>query len=181
MITVTDIQTAFDKQKQFDFVISLIDTDWHNEDHRQEFMSKMRPKLWRVMRFEDVINPDAVDAPTEHNIQELLNIWQELSDIKVRCGEPPLTEQNVLVHCHGGIARSTALTIILFIKFFGMTVPEAFEKMLEIRPQMWPNDLILSHGDAILKLNGELIAFDKAWKKENLGKFWISPPVRIKP
>lgn len=62
---------------------------------------------------------------------------------------------NVLVHCEGGISRSTAVGISLLV-FGGATIGTATDKVHEQRPNLSPNRLILRYADDILNLNGEL-------------------------
>ena len=37
-----------------------------------------------------------------------------------------------------------------------------------LRPQLWPNELVLKHFDTVLDLNGELVDRDKRWKAHQI-------------
>ena len=88
---------------------------------------------------------------------------------------------NTLIHCHGGISRSTAAGIIFMMTCNAkLSIEDAFDCIMSIRPQAWPNELILYYADEIMGLNGLLCKHAVDWKEKNLGVFWAAPPVRIK-
>lgn len=65
-------------------------------------------------------------------------------------------QDNVLVHCHAGISRSTALGLGLWVKA-GKTIDEAVKLVYADRPNMSPNKLILQHIDTILNMKGQFV------------------------
>lgn len=62
----------------------------------------------------------------------------------------------VLVHCEGGISRSTAYAIGLLVRS-GMKTSDAVIHIHDQRPNMWPNKLILSLFDYHLRLGNTLV------------------------
>jgi predicted protein tyrosine phosphatase len=66
---------------------------------------------------------------------------------------------HALVHCHMGISRSTAAMAVLLAQLH----PEAdedriFSRILEIRPQAWPNCVMIELADDLLGRGGRLVA-----------------------
>lgn len=150
-IRVTNVEKSLEIQKQFDHVFGLLT--------KAEFdaVSKHMDMSNRTMIFcDDVINPKAADAPKKKDIEHILQIFEEFALFS--------EEKRVLVHCRAGISRSTAVAIGLLINR-GWEIPQAFMQINIQRPMMWPNDLILKHFDDIMSLDGELVKFDKEWKK----------------
>lgn len=78
-------------------------------------------------------------------------------------------DTNVLVHCFAGVCRSTAFALGVMIQR-GMTVKEAYAHLEDIRPQAWPNSLVLSHIDKHLGLNGKLVDFNVTWRLDQCEK-----------
>jgi predicted protein tyrosine phosphatase len=64
-------------------------------------------------------------------------------------------KENVLVHCEGGISRSTAVGLGLLVSD-GMSVEDAVKEIHRQSPNMAPNKLILHHIDRYLHLGGHL-------------------------
>ncbi|MDM8559620.1 hypothetical protein [Candidatus Parabeggiatoa sp. HSG14] len=62
----------------------------------------------------------------------------------------------LLVHCHAGVSRSTAVACGVLCQH-GLTPIEAVKHVVSIRPQAFPNRLILRLFDEILGLKGDLI------------------------
>ncbi len=88
-----------------------------------------------------------------------------------------LTNQDkLLVHCHAGISRSTAMAIAIACQF-GLDPERAFKFVEEVRPVMFPNSLIILHADEVLGLNGELIKYLKKWVESVQGHFFMPPEV----
>lgn len=77
-------------------------------------------------------------------------------------------DDNVLIHCHAGLCRSTAVAILTLVQH-GASPEEAMNKVLEVRPQAWPNKLVIRLGDVALEMDGTLISFMEEWWKANVG------------
>lgn len=68
---------------------------------------------------------------------------------------------DLLVHCHAGISRSTA--IMLGILAARTSFPEALQTVLELSPNALPNRHIIGLLDDLLGRNGELKQFMDDW------------------
>jgi len=86
-------------------------------------------------------NPTVV---TQTQIEDILAFTQELTPT-----------DKVLVHCHAGISRSTAVACGILCQH-GLTPSEAIEKVFTLRKQAYPNRYIISLLDDLLELNGQL-------------------------
>jgi predicted protein tyrosine phosphatase len=81
-------------------------------------------------------------------------------------------DDNVLIHCHAGVSRSTAIAIAVLIQH-GMNVNDAVDKIFEVRDCMWPNATLISLADVHFGLGGSLIDHVKLWKMEQETKLII--------
>lgn len=134
-------------------VISLVDPDGHGVDFHLE-----DPKNHCLELFHDAEITDGKGfvLPEEAHIKRILQFTSKIED-----------DDNVLVHCHAGLCRSTAVAFLALIQH-GETAVKAMEKVIDVRSQAWPNMLIVELGDIELKMNGELIDFMIKWQDENL-------------
>lgn len=79
----------------------------------------------------------------------------------------------VLVHCHAGVSRSTAMAIGILCQH-GMAPEQALKHIQGVRPQLWPNTLIIGYIDEILGLNGELLRVVGDWlRHEEKTMLWM--------
>ena len=62
-------------------------------------------------------------------------------------------EDNVLVHCHAGISRSSAIAWVLKV-MQGEDYHSAFSSLQRARPEIWPNLLVIQMADRVLNLGG---------------------------
>jgi predicted protein tyrosine phosphatase len=69
---------------------------------------------------------------------------------------PLQSEDKLLVHCHAGISRSTAVACGVLCQH-GLHPNESIKYILSIRPQALPNKHVLTLFDDILRLGGSLI------------------------
>ena len=106
---------------------------------------------------EECHRPGMQHAPTMKDVRNILAFTEKFTD-----------EDKVLIHCHGGIARSPAVALLVLIQH-GMGIKEAMNKILEVRHVAWPNKLIVRLGDVALEQNGALIAFMNEWWEANVG------------
>ena len=106
-----------------------------------------------TLRFDDILEPTpGMLLPERRHIEELLRFGAGLAGAE---GDPLA---HLLVHCHAGISRSTASMTILLAE----ARPEADEDALfahirEIRPQAWPNSLMIGMADDLLGRGGRLV------------------------
>ena len=63
----------------------------------------------------------------------------------------------LIVHCHGGISRSTAALALLLAKRDPSATDAIFETIRAIRPESWPNSHMIRLGDELLGRGGALV------------------------
>lgn len=112
-----------------------------------------------ILRFDDTDNDprfkDFGIAPKENQIRMALALVQP--------------DQNILVHCHGGVCRSPALAFAILVKL-GHSFEDAIvliDNASKANSQfcMWPNVHVIELADKILNQDGKMIAFIQEWKK----------------
>lgn len=103
------------------------------------YFHDITPQLKRII---DLNNPTLA---TREQIEEILAFTQSLE-----------LKDKLLVHCHAGISRSTAVAIGILCQH-GLNPSEATQQVLTIRPQAFPNQYILQLFDDIFALNGKLV------------------------
>lgn len=109
---------------------------------------------YHVEQFHDISGySPSHEIPRYHNIENVLNFSKTFTD-----------DDKVLIHCHAGISRSTAIAILVLIQH-GMTIENAFDHVYNIRDVMNPNVTILEIGDIILDLDGKLVEYYYDWAK----------------
>jgi len=111
---------------------------------------------WQI-QFHDVESMrEAIDfdatAPTEPQVAEILHYGEEcLAVSRVR-------RVHLLVHCWAGASRSTAACYALLVQALGTgRAKEALQYLREIRPEAFPNLLVVKHADHLLGCGGELV------------------------
>lgn len=91
-----------------------------------------------------------------HDTEVVSDPWSpKLEDVR-QVFDFSLKYLNILVHCQGGISRSTAMAIGLLIRD-GVSVVDAVTQIHDQSPNMAPNYLILAHVDTLLNLGGTLV------------------------
>jgi predicted protein tyrosine phosphatase len=107
--------------------------------------------------FHDVDAPaDWTTAPTEEDFAAILAFADGL-----QAGD------RLLVHCHAGISRSTAAAITILMQR-GMPHTEALRVVQAVRPQLWPNSLIIAMADRHFNLDGQLVQMVRDFKKTEM-------------
>jgi predicted protein tyrosine phosphatase len=132
-------------------VLSLLDPSWPELTGFQGYGTHRRTTL----RFHDVIDPGpGLTLPTQDHVAEILRFGDEL--VAETGGD---AARHLLVHCHMGISRSTAAMVSLLAQA-DPREPEdrLFERVRQIRPQAWPNSLMIGYADDILGREGRLVA-----------------------
>src|SRR5260370_1300686 len=100
-----------------------------------------------TLRFDDVIAAADGAAPTMLQIETLIAF-----DAEAR------TDERLLVHCTAGISRSSAALAVLLAARHPDLDDEIFAAIRQIRPQAWPNSLVVSLGDELLGRHGAFVA-----------------------
>lgn len=125
------------------YVISLLDTEFRfslNFEHQAEHYKAF---------FNDLEHPDYLYAPKLEQVRKIMDFSKNF-----------LQGSRVLIHCHAGISRSTAITLGVMVQH-GKKEMDALEHLLQIRPAATPNKLILQHIDTIL--GSQLRMIVEAW------------------
>ncbi|WP_142848966.1 tyrosine phosphatase family protein [Telmatospirillum sp. J64-1] len=132
-------------------VLSLLDPEWPELDAFEAYGDHHRTTL----RFHDIIDPlPGKVMPTPDHVAAILRFGTELAD-----SGAGLQDGHLLVHCHMGVSRSTAAMLSLLAQ----ALPEEeedrlFARLRHIRPQAWPNSLMIGYADDFLGRKGRLTA-----------------------
>ena len=99
-----------------------------------------------ILRFDDISTPiDDLIVPQDIHIERALKFAQLIDD------------GSLLIHCHAGISRSSAIALAIIADKLGEGNEEEAVKTLEfINPNCRPNRLLVKMTDEILEINGKL-------------------------
>lgn len=130
-------------------VLSLLDPDLPELQSFVAYGAHERTTL----RFHDIITPqDGRVHPTDAHVAEILDFGAKLRESAIK-----RQEGHLLVHCHMGISRSTAAMLSLMAQVNPEESEDAlFGRLRAIRPQAWPNSVMIGFADAQLKRGGKL-------------------------
>lgn len=134
-------------------VLSLLDPNWPELTSFQSYGTHSRTTL----RFHDVIDPGpGLTLPTKEHVAEILDFGGKLAAEAEASAD---AERHLLVHCHMGISRSTAAMLSLLAQVHPQESEDRlFERLRHIRPQAWPNSLMVGYADDMLGREGRLRA-----------------------
>lgn len=98
-------------------------------------------------RAEEMVNEylEGMKVATSNEMKDILEFTRSLK-----------STDKLLVHCHAGISRSTAVACGVLCQH-GLTPTEAVKRVLFIRPIAFPNKHILTLFDELLGLSGQLV------------------------
>jgi predicted protein tyrosine phosphatase len=102
-----------------------------------------------TLRFDDIIAPPpggGGHAPQRGDIERLLAFDRD--------HDP---SDSLVIHCTAGISRSTAAFAILLAQRRPSSELEIFAELRSLRPQAWPNSLMIALADELLDLEGRLV------------------------
>jgi predicted protein tyrosine phosphatase len=126
-------------------VVSILDPEWPEPEAFALYDRHERLRL----RFHDVIDEDPmieIEAPQLHHVEAILQFGDALDGARL------------LVHCHAGISRSTAATMLLLAQADPARDPDLIvAEIVERRPKAWPNLRMVELGDALLGRRGALV------------------------
>lgn len=128
-------------------VLSLLDPAWPAIDAFDGFAEHRRT----ILSFHDIIDPAAgKEMPGRQHVEAVLRLGQDLA---VAGGEIHL-----LVHCHMGVSRSTAAMLTILAQARpDKPESELFSHLRDIRPQAWPNSVLVGLADEMLDRKGRLV------------------------
>jgi predicted protein tyrosine phosphatase len=126
-------------------VLSILDPAWPEPEVFEDF----DPHFRTTLRFHDAIEPDSgVVLPKKSDIEAILAFGRDAGDVR-----------HVLIHCHAGISRSTAAMLMILVQAHpGETEEAIVGRLVEIRPQAWPNSRMIAFADELLDRDGQLSA-----------------------
>ena len=114
-----------------------------------------------TLRFDDVIAIGGrYQAPTRADIERLLQFDRD-HDIR----------DTLVIHCTAGISRSTAAFAILLAQRRPCAEAAIFAELRDIRPQAWPNSLMIALADDILGAGGSFMRELREHYKMQLYKY----------
>jgi predicted protein tyrosine phosphatase len=150
MLTVCGISELTDQRgRSVTHVLSILDPDHPDPEAFEAY----DPHHRTILRFHDIINPiPGMILPEPEHVEAVLRFGDEVAD-----GRHERTEGHLLVHCHMGVSRSTAAMATLLAQAHPEENEDRlFERLAEIRPQAWPNSLMIAFADDLLSRKGRL-------------------------
>lgn len=132
-------------------VLSLLDPDWPEP---QSFWA-YDPHHRMTLRFHDAIEPgEELTLPQREDVEAILNFGRMPSRLEAKS-----ENAHLLVHCHAGVSRSTAAVAMLLAQAHPLQEEnQIFHQLLKLRPQAWPNSLMIAFADELLERQGRLSA-----------------------
>ena len=126
-------------------VLSILDPEWPEPEAFQDF----DPHFRATLRFHDAIEPEpGVVLPQKADVDAILAFGRDAGDVN-----------HLLIHCHAGISRSTAAMLMILAQAHPRESEDAIvDRLLEIRPQAWPNFRMIAFADGLLGRHGRLSA-----------------------
>ncbi|WP_340116060.1 protein-tyrosine-phosphatase [Pelagibius sp. 7325] len=156
VLTICGIEELPTHQKRsVTHVLSLIDPGWPELEAFRSYDRHHRTTL----HFNDIIDPQpGRTMPTRDDIASILQFGEELeASARDRDGEHD--GGHLLVHCHMGVSRSTAAMLSLLAQVHAdENEDRLFERLRDIRPQAWPNSVMVGYADDLLGRGGRLVA-----------------------
>jgi len=127
-------------------VLSILDPGWPEPEAFWAFDPHMRTTL----HFHDAIEPaPGIVLPRRQDVEAILNFGRDVGD----------DLRHLLIHCHAGISRSTAAMMMILAQAFPSENEDAIaDRLVNIRPQAWPNSLMIAFADELLDRKGRLRA-----------------------
>jgi predicted protein tyrosine phosphatase len=131
-------------------VLSILDPDHPDPEAFQAY----DPHHRTILRFHDVIDPlPGMILPEPEHVRAVLQFGEDVAQ-----NPSSKAEGHLLVHCHMGVSRSTAAMATLMLQSKPEETEERImERLAEIRPQAWPNSLMIAFADDLLSRNGRLV------------------------
>ncbi|MCB5176173.1 tyrosine phosphatase family protein [Microvirga lenta] len=150
MLTICGISELPDQgQRSVTHVLSILDP----EHPDPEAFEAYDPHHRTILRFHDIIEPrPGMMMPEPEHVEAVLQFGEELAK-----SGPSRAEGHLLVHCHMGISRSTAAMLTLLAQTHPQESEDRLlERLAEIRPQAWPNSVMVGFADDMLSRGGRL-------------------------
>lgn len=131
-------------------VLSVLDPDWPDIAAFADYGDHHRTTL----RFHDIIDPaPGMVMPARAHVEAILGFGDAL-----QASSAERSDGHLLVHCHMGVSRSTAAMLTLMAQVEPEAAEDAlFERLRQIRPQAWPNSVMVGFADDMLGRGGRLV------------------------
>ena len=128
----------------------IITIENSNTDDPLRIDDSICPQL--VLCFDDLSTPEGEwILPQERHVRTALEFADELGG------------GSLLIHCHAGISRSSAVALAIIAKGLGTgKEKQAFKELERINPKCAPNALIVRFADEILERGGALYKMAKS-------------------
>ena len=125
-------------------ILSILDPEWPDPAAFQAF----DPHFRATLRFHDAIEPDpGVLLPQKGDVESILTFGRDAAEAG-----------GLLIHCHAGISRSTAATLMILAQARPDEKEDGLaERLLQSRPQAWPNSRMIEFADELLDRRGRLV------------------------
>jgi predicted protein tyrosine phosphatase len=126
-------------------ILSILDPEWPDPVAFQAY----DPHFRTTLRFHDAIEPGSeILLPQRGDVEAILTFGRDAAEAG-----------GLLIHCHAGISRSTAATLMILAQAHPhQAEDELAERLLQTRPQAWPNSRMIAFADELLGRNGRLSA-----------------------
>ena len=129
------------KSESFDRIISINDVGALPPFNIRDLTNVARLNFEDILGFEfKYPHTDIYDGPRKHHVEQIIRFAQEQE------------ATSLLSHCLAGISRSTAAALI-FATVQGHDPDTVLRGMLDKRPIIFPNDVMLILADSILDTN----------------------------
>lgn len=137
-------------RRGFTHVATLIDPDWPEITAFETFDTHER----RMFLCHDVIDPlPGKTVPSRELVEDVLAFGKSLADDARGGGRVRL-----LIHCHKGVSRSSAAMLSFLAQVYRDEPVEAlYNRLRTIRPQAWPNSVMVGYIDDYLDYGGALV------------------------
>jgi predicted protein tyrosine phosphatase len=131
-------------------VLSILDPAWPEP----EAFFSYDPHHRTTLHFHDVVEAlPGMELPRREHVEQVLAFGAAFE--RERAGLP---DSHLLIHCHAGISRSTAAMASLLAQAHPDEAEDrVFERLVAIRPQAWPNSLMIEFADDLLGRGGRLV------------------------
>lgn len=137
-ITIASLDEALTIAQNFDYIISLTDPSQRMKSFGDNHIH---------VKFPDTTHPTDLEYMKMYS-----GVLQVINWVKRNKLTP---EHKILVHCHAGISRSSAMAWTLKVMFGETDYREAFNSLKENRTYIWPNTQVIAFADEILGLEGK--------------------------
>ncbi|GAB4360210.1 MAG: protein-tyrosine-phosphatase [Kiloniellaceae bacterium] len=152
MLTICGIEELPQHEtRRVTHVLSVIDPGWPEIPAFKAFDDHHRV----ILHCHDIIAPvPGRTLPSRDDVAAVLAFGEAL-----KASARERDEGHLLVHCHMGVSRSTAAMLSLLAQVHGGEDEDAlFQRLRDIRPQAWPNSVMVGHADDLLGRGGRLTA-----------------------